>query len=143
MTKAFDSVDRMLLMKDLQNITNPDELLILMILIEDDTLQIKNDNIYGDIFTTNVGVPQGDCLSPILFTLYLAKAIENNDIIENSCDNNQYAKSNTDSECLLPVHLIDHNYDRKANKILNINQQYADDIGYIGRPNTALKTKKN
>ncbi len=29
----------------------------------------------GRVFTTTVGVSQGDCLSPVLFTIYLANAL--------------------------------------------------------------------
>ena len=42
----------------------------------------------GSKFKTNVGIPQGDCLSAILFTVYLARALAPN----------------------LPDHLIEHNY---------------------------------
>ena len=30
---------------------------------------------FGEKITTNTGVPQEDCLNPILFTLYLADAL--------------------------------------------------------------------
>src|SRR5207245_6619134 len=75
-------------------------------------------------------------------TLYLAKALEDNNSTKNSCNSNQYAKSNIDSENLLPMHLINHNYDRKTNKISNIDQQYAYDIGYIGTSKYNIENKE-
>ena len=43
---------------------------------------------------TNKGIPQGDCLSPVLFTLYLAKALEKqkaDKIEEEMLDHTAYA----------------------------------------------------
>jgi hypothetical protein len=34
----------------------------------------KSENV-GEAFITNIGIPQGDCLSPVLFTSYLTKAL--------------------------------------------------------------------
>ena len=42
------------------------------ILLKDVTLQVKNNMTKGQTFTTTLGIPQGDCHSAILFTLYLS-----------------------------------------------------------------------
>ena len=58
--------------------------------------------------TKNIGVPQGDCLSPILFTLYLADVLETerSRITEES----NYSKILMNSEDLFQAHLKDHTY---------------------------------
>ena len=75
LSKAFDNVNRSKLIQILKNILNPDELHIITILLKDTSLQIRYDGKLGETFKSDVGVPQGDGLSPILFTLYLAKAL--------------------------------------------------------------------
>ena len=72
MSKAFDSVDRGKLLRQLNDIIEEDELHIIKILVEDVVLQVRNRETVGEKFVTNLGVPQGDCLSPMLFILYLA-----------------------------------------------------------------------
>ena len=74
MSKAFDTVRRNTLMKDLETILDPAELHLVKILVEDVRLVVRVGAETSDPFMTKMGVPQGDCLSPILFTLYLAKA---------------------------------------------------------------------
>ena len=94
MSKAFDRVDRYTMMEDLKRILEEDELHLVKILIEDVKLTIKINNQTGRSFTTNIGTPQGDCLSPILFTLYLANAMK-----EYAGDNesaSQYAADETE-----------------------------------------------
>jgi Reverse transcriptase (RNA-dependent DNA polymerase) len=142
MSKAFDSVKRDVLLEDLRSIVQPDELHILKILIEDVSLQVRNDNKLGEGFITNIGVPQGDCLSPVLFTLYLAKALGNSDQDIDKSDHSSYTSQNVESEFLLPKHLECHNYDRKCNKTITIDQQFADDIGWISNSNNVITTSE-
>ena len=75
LTKAFDNVNRSKLLNILKSILNPDELHMIYILLNNTKLQIRYDGELGETFTSDVGVPQGDGLSPILFTLYLAKSL--------------------------------------------------------------------
>ena len=64
------------------------------------------------VFTTNIGVPRGDCLSPILFVIYLADALKESE------------------QTNVHKHLIDHNYSKHVISEFTLEQQYADDIGY-------------
>ena len=75
LSKAFDNVDRSKLIQILKNILSPDELHMVTIMLKDTSLQIRYDGKLGETFKSDIGVPQGDGLSPILFTLYLAKAL--------------------------------------------------------------------
>lgn len=129
MSKAFDNVNRNILLKDLEKVVNKDELHILKILTADVKLQVLNNKIKGDKFKTSIGVPQGDCLSPILFTFYLANALKEEGKNEN-IDHN-YSSSNKKAESLLPKHIVHHNYAKKQKMEIDLNQQFADDIGYI------------
>ncbi len=132
MSKAFDCVNRDILLQDLKKLLNEDELHIFKILIEDVILQVKYEKTLGQEFKTTKGIPQGDCLSPILFTMYLAKGmnIESNIPIKN--DHTCYTKLNVNNESLVEEHMENHNYAQKINSVKSIDLQYADDIGWIG-----------
>ena len=54
----------------------PDELHIISILLCEVKLTVKCDKTRGEKFSTSKGIPQGDSLSPVLFTLYLSRALE-------------------------------------------------------------------
>ena len=96
MSKAFDTVQRNTLLKDLRQILTPAELHIIKILIQDIKLKVRIGKETSDDFTTKMGVPQGDCLSPILFTLYLAKALKETNTSQNR--DHTYHQSNTDKK---------------------------------------------
>ena len=74
---------------------------------------------FSKSFITDTGIPQGDSLSPVLFTLYLAKSLKG--LNNNSSDIS---------------HLSDHNYHEQDN--LLIDQQYADDAGWVGDSDNKL-----
>ena len=127
MSKAFDTVNRKSLFDELQEIQPEDELHMLFILINDVNLKVRRGKTTGEKINTNIGVSQGGCLSPVLFTLYLAAALETN---RNREDHN-YSKP---SSCSTVAnhrypHVEEHIYNRTKDTIL-IDQQYADDIGW-------------
>ena len=64
-----------MLIEDPRTKLQDDELHLVKILMEDMKLEFRVGNTTGKQFPMNNGVPQGDCISPILFTLYLAKAL--------------------------------------------------------------------
>ena len=73
MSQAFDTPDRGLLMEILEAEVNigEDELRLIRVLLAEVKLQLKIDNIKGEQFTSLIGVPQGDGLSPKLFLVYM------------------------------------------------------------------------
>ena len=129
MSKAFDTVKRATLIQDLKEVLEEDELHIFYILLKDVQYQVRCGETYGKRITTNVGTPQGDCASALLFTLYLAKSLQ--DQRAEHEEEHNYARPNERKDELTPAHLQDHNYHKILPKnSINIDQQYADDISY-------------
>ena len=127
MSKAFDTVDRKMLIEDLKKILDEDEIHMFYMLLKDVKIQVKVGKEKGEKIITNTGVPQGDCASAILFTLYLANSLKKEESIRN--DHN-YSKKETSYKNILPEHLLDHSYSKEL-EYINIDQQYADDITWI------------
>ena len=76
MSKAFDTVNRRILLEHLQEVLQPDELHLMSILTNRPNLTVSLDGEKGDGFDTYVGICQGDCLSAVLFIFYLAHALK-------------------------------------------------------------------
>ena len=127
MSKAFDTVNRPSLMQDLKKVLGEDELHILSIMINEVQIQIKTKTKLGRKFQTNNGIPQGDCLSPILFTLYLSKIL----YPEHNKYDHSYASINIGSEHILEKPIMDHSYMRKPKLDVKYDQRFADPIGYL------------
>ena len=76
MSAAFDTVDRQKLLEILQNILEEDEIRIIRFLLSNTTISVKVNGSSKPLpFKSNIGVPQGDGLSPVLFTIYLEAAL--------------------------------------------------------------------
>ena len=75
MSKAFDTVDRKKLFEELDDILEDDKLHLLNKITNQPELKVKLENTVGESFKTNTGIMQGDCLSAVLFILYLAKCL--------------------------------------------------------------------
>ena len=73
MSKAFDSINRSILINDLSEILDNDETHLIKLLINVQ-LAVKYKS---EFFKTDTGVPQGDYASANEFTFYLAKALQN------------------------------------------------------------------
>lgn len=125
MSKGFDTVRRSTLMTDLKSILDPAELHLVKILVEDVRLVVRIGAETSDLFTTKMGVPQGDCLSPILFTLYLAKALQPE--IPRGL---QYHTYNIPDLPVGKEELQDNTNSRHQDIGFLIQPKYADDIGW-------------
>ena len=75
MSKAFDCINREKLMGIIKEITSSSNYRIVKYLLSNTTLVARISNVYGEKFGTSIGTPQGDALSPVLFTLYLEGAM--------------------------------------------------------------------
>ena len=84
MSRAFDTISRASVINNFKEILNPDKIHLVSLLIKDVKLQVKCDNHIGREFITNVGSPQGDCASPLIFIFELSKALEKSKKLINS-----------------------------------------------------------
>ena len=82
LSKAFDCIDRNILMVTMEQhaIATEDDLRIIQFLISETQLQVKIGNTFGEKFSTTIGTPQGDALSPLLFLIYLEIIIRTSNI---------------------------------------------------------------
>ena len=134
MSKAFDTVNRKLLIEDLSKIINRDELHIISIMLQVE-LSVKCGSSTSEFFKTDTGVPQGDGLSANQFTLYLANTLKN--IQRNE---NDYA---IQQPLTLTQIMSEHCYTKPINDEINIDQEYADDMSSITTNPTIIEYKKN
>ena len=75
-SKALDTVNRNKLINILSYILTKCELHMKHALINDVILNVKIGNKTGPDIHTNIGICRGDCLSALLFILYLAFAVQ-------------------------------------------------------------------
>ena len=116
-------------------------------------ITVKLGSTRGTPFTTNIGTPQGDCLSPTLFTLYLAKALKTGDplIPQELILDHSYSRASTENySSIIPQELmLDHSYSKiSAENHMQksgffVDLQYADDIGWLaGNHSTGIEHQK-
>ena len=115
MSKAFDSVNRVMLIEDLSKILEPDEVHMIKRLL-DVRLAVKCEDELSDFFETDTGVPQGDGFSANQFTFYLANALKENP--------------------------SDHTYTQVTPHV-EIDMQYADDLTDINSEEERHNQKKD
>jgi hypothetical protein len=77
MSRAFDTISRAKLMEILKLDVGleEDELRICQSLLADTVLRVRLNKTTSAPFNTTIGTPQGDGLSPILFAIYLERAL--------------------------------------------------------------------
>jgi len=140
MSKAFDTVKREDLLKDLQEILSEDELHLMHILINDVEIFIRvGQEMSEESIKTTIGICQGDCLSAVLFIYYLAKSLSKpKDVIHN--DHN-YSKP--EEEYVLPRSLQDHEYTNYKPDFFKIAPKYADDITWVSTSNEYVEEIKS
>ena len=78
MSKPFETIIKKLQIEELSEVLEPDELHLAKNLLSIE-LAIRNGSIKGDFFKTDTGAPQGDCLSAVQFTFYLAETLKNSE----------------------------------------------------------------
>ena len=70
LSSAFDSVNRVKMMEILNTICSEEDMKLIHFLLNDTSLRVRTKEV-GPTFDTDIGIPQGDGLSPVLFTTYL------------------------------------------------------------------------
>ena len=119
MSKAFDTVNRGKLLNQLKEILTNDEMRMMDLLISDVLINVRVGSELGEDIHTNIGVCQGDCLSAILFIVYLSKAIKPFPKYTSREDHQKSLWSD-----------LDWLIDKDQHKV-EIDPKYADDINFI------------
>ena len=77
MSAAFDTIDRQILLDIIERIVEEDELRIIRFLLSDTVINTRiNGATKERPFVSNIGTPQGDSLSPVLFSVYLENTLK-------------------------------------------------------------------
>ncbi|GFR78761.1 very-long-chain enoyl-CoA reductase [Elysia marginata] len=114
MSAAFDTNNKEELLPILKEIVEEDELRSIQFLLSETALDVKVNGCTQETpFTTNIGPPQGDSLSPVLLIIYLENALKD---IRSAQNNSQQ-----------PVHCM-------PSEII-----YADDIDFIGKERISVR----
>ena len=90
---------------------------MMKILIEDVILKVRIGKTTGETIKINMGIPQGNCLSPIFFILYLAEALK-------------------------PTRTVAKPPNFDSTKILMIDQKHSDDASWITNHDDTVLHKK-
>ena len=105
------------------------------LLINDVNIYVRvNNTISPTPIQTNIGICQGDCLSAILFVLYLAKS-------HNPDSDHSYARPA--SEKIIPALYEEHNYSKYQQEYFCIAPKYADDTTWASTSNELVQSIKN
>ena len=117
MSSAFDTINREILINILKEILEEDELRLVQFLLSNTEISIQVKGATDQLpFQANVGTPQGDSLSPVLFIVYLEAALKE---IRELPDNDVHPA------------LQDHNYNKEKHQGLPREIEYADDVDFI------------
>ena len=133
MSRAFDTIDRLMLLTDLRNIIDEDSWRMVAALLDHTTLQAKIKNALSSPFETNIGAPQGDSLSPVLFIIYLELAMRG---IRAACprpDRDQHIPNEA-------IYADDTDYISGSKEVLDAIEPVAKTI--LGNWNLAMNTDK-
>ena len=77
MSSAFDTVDREKLVRIVKGIFNPQDTKFVDFFFTKTELKVGANNYEKESnFSTNISIPQGDGLSPVMFTLYLETVLK-------------------------------------------------------------------
>jgi sorting nexin-29 len=148
LSKAFDCINREMLLGELKTILPLSSYRIVRFLLSNTTLQAKLQNKLGKKFKTSIGTPQGDGLSPLLFIFYLEMALryhqqQTNDLLgwnitTNYADDTDFLADNLIENSMQLVFLKDH----LARFNLKLNQDKTD-FTILSKSNyNNTKTKK-
>ena len=75
LSRAFDTIRRDKLLDILQTFLGESEMRMIRLLLADTSLEPRLSTGDCHAFATSIGTPQGDSLSPVLFTVYLEAAL--------------------------------------------------------------------
>jgi hypothetical protein len=114
MTSAFDTIRRSKLIDILTTFLEEEEIRMIRILLSNTTLEMKMKNTMTKSFKSNIGSPQGDGLSGLLFNVYF-----------------EYSLRKIRYELITNVALFDHSYFKNTQEPLPEECIYADDADFV------------
>ena len=75
MSSAFDTIRREQLISAVKKFLEDDEVRMIQLLLSNTTLYVRINNAETEPFSSNIGSPQGDALSGVLFNIYFEEAL--------------------------------------------------------------------
>jgi hypothetical protein len=147
MSKAFDCINREKLLETIRPLIAESEYRIIQYLLSETVLRARIDGKFGDKFGTTIGTPQGDALSPVLFVVYLERALRDVRYLYNNDNGRFHMKTEyADDTDFICTETFNNNLANAmlpgimANFNLQINQDKTEFI--MMKPGEDLNTKK-